>query len=52
MNKYFRAVNETCLQNVLREIMAKNFQNVTLTLIKHFEELSCNHSLINRKGML
>jgi len=51
MNKYCRAVNETCPQNVLREIMAKIFQMVTHTLRKHFEEISSNHSWKNKKDM-
>ena len=52
MPEYCRAVNETCPQNVLREVMAKTFQSVAQTLRKQFEEVSCKHSLKKKEHAL
>ena len=52
MNKYCKAANETCPQNVLREVMAKKFQNVAHTSRKLFEEVSCTHSMKKKEHAL
>ena len=52
MHKYCWAVNETCPQNVLREVMAKIFQNVAHTSRKQFEEVSCTHTFKKKRTCL
>lgn len=52
MNKDCRAVKETCPQNDWMKVKAKKFQNVAHTSRNPFEEVSCTHSLKNKRTFL